>query len=353
MQVNTEKTELALKTASSEVALFVTNAENEVKALEDEYLTLVPNAKTKEGYAHCKEVRAKLMPIKSNLEGVRKTLKAPVLEMGRLIDSSIKPLGERVESLYKPFESAYRAVDEEKKLREQRRQETIQAGFDKFNDLLVTSAGSTSSVIQASIDELADFDLDPNVFMERTDEAAAKHGEVMEKLGDMLMQAIQNEEMQAKQKEIEARERALLEAEQKAENERIAKEQEKARIEAEKQAELDRIEREKELQAAREEAQKQAKIDAEIRHKQELELAEQKAIQQASNAAKAERLRIEQEQEQIRVEAEKREANKKHKAAIHNAILTELLTVGITEEQAKAVIKLAATHKAASMYIKY
>lgn len=342
MQVNTEKTELALKTASSEINIFVTDAAKEVQALEDKYANLVPDASTKEGYADCKKVRRDLMPIKSGLEGARKTLKAPILEAGRLVDNTLNPLSTRVENLYKPFEAAYRAVDEEKKMREQRRQETIQEGFSKLDAALMSASGTTSTVIETIMEEVADFSIDRDVFMEKSDEAAKRHSEVMEKLGEMLLQATQIEEMQAKQAEIEAREKAIAE-----------KEAAEAKAREEEQRKIAQAQREAEMQKAREEARKQAEADAEARHKKEMEEAEQRAKDAAENARLEEQKRAEAAAAKAKAEAEAREADIKHKSAVHNAILEAILVTGITEEQAKEVIKLAARHNAGSMYIQY
>lgn len=342
MQVNTEKTELALQAASNEVSLFVKNAEAEVSALEEQYASLLPDATTKKGYDDCKAVRRELMPIKSGLENARKTLKAPILAAGKLVDSTMNPLAERVEALYKPFESAYRAVDEEKKLREQRRQEKIQEGFEQITNAVITASGSTSTVIQAVIDDLADFSIDPDVFMEKTEQAASAHSETMIKLGEMLIQAINFEEMEAKQKEIEKREQAIRE-----------KELEQERKEIEEQEKQKAIQREKEMQKAREEAAKQAEEAAKIRHEQELKEAEERAKAKAEEAARLERERIEEEQSEEKRQEAIREKNKKHKADIHNAILKEICSTGITEEQGKAIITLAAKRKAANLFIQY
>lgn len=364
MQVNTKKTELALKDASSEVSLFVINAENEVKALEQEYESIVPDASNKDGYKYCKEVRAKLLPIKSSLEGARKTLKAPILSAGKLVDSSLNPLAERVASLYKPFEEAYRQVDNEKKRKEEERQVAIRLAFDRLTDFIVTASGSTSTVIETLIDDLADFDLDPKLFMERTDEAAAKHSEVMEKLGAMLLQAVEQEEFKAKQREIEDRERAIAEKEAQ-EQARIA--EEKRREEQAKQAEEMRIAQEKAAQEAKEQAEQnaaKAKIEAEARHKRELEqaeqrakeqaaLAEKKAKEQAELAAKREREAIEAENRRIKQEAELREKDRKHKAKIHNEILASIKSSGISQDQAKSVIRLVASGKVPHVHISY
>ena len=205
MEINTTKTELALKAVSTEIDAFIIDAKAEVEALQAEYANLVPVADTNQGYEHCKQVRKDLMPIKTKLETARKTLKAPILDAGKLVDSTLKPLIEAVDALYRPFEAAYRAVDEEKKNREANRQAKIEAGFNQMDQALVSAAGSTSTVVQAMLDEMADFSIDSKTFMEKSDQAAVRHGEVMQKLSEMLLQAIKSEEVESKQAEMEAR----------------------------------------------------------------------------------------------------------------------------------------------------
>ncbi len=215
MKINTEKTEIALKTASTEVSNFAVNAEAEVKALESKYATVVPIATTKEGYAHCKEVRRELMPIKADLEKARKLLKAPILAAGKLLDSTLNPLGERIETLYKPFENAYREVDTAIERKKQARLDAIANAFKQFDEAIISASGESSTVIQVLIDDMADFDLNPKVFAERTEEAATKHGEVMTKLTSLLQLATNQEEMEAKQAEMAEREAKIAEAEAK------------------------------------------------------------------------------------------------------------------------------------------
>lgn len=353
MQVNTAATEVALKEASNEVSMFVVNAEKEVKALEDRFADVVPIATTKDGYKHCKEVRKELMPIKKSLEDARKTLKAPILEAGRLVDSTMNPLAERVGNLITPFVNAYQAVDKEIERKKQARLDKINNGFKALDDALLSAVGASSTVINAVIDELADFDLDPDLFMERTEEAAAKHGEVMQKLGDMLVSAINQEEFEAKQRELQKREAEIAQGEEK----------ERARIEAEKQRELE-TQQAKERQAAeekaqaelakaREEARAKAEIEAAERHKREMAEAEERAKAAAQKAADDERKRIEQERISAEREAAEREANRQHKASVHNAILVAIEPSGISQDQAKEVIKLIACGKVPHVKINY
>ena len=353
MQVNTKATEVALKAASNEVSLFVVNAEKEVKALEERFSTVVPIATTKEGYQQCKDARKELMPIKKGLEDARKTLKAPILAAGKLVDSTMNPLAERIGAIMTPFVDAYQAVDQEIARKKEERLNRIANAFKAFDDALVSVIGKSSDDIQNAIDELADFDLDPKVFMERTDEAAAKHGETMERLGSLLMQTVNAEEMEAKQKALEEREAKILadEAREQARIDKIAADAEQARLDAITKEE--QAKRDAEMEQAREESRKQAEIEAQARHEQELKQAEERAKVQAEQSATAERERIEAQQAKEQAEAKAREDNKRHKGAIHRAILTEILTTGISEEQGKALIKLIAARKINHIRIDY
>ncbi|MBJ2129110.1 hypothetical protein JC525_09185 [Alteromonas sp. IB21] len=281
MQANTEKTEIALQQASTEISEFVANAESEVAAIEEQYGSVVPDASSKDGYNYCKSVRRDLMPIKSGLEDARKKLKAPILAAGKLVDSNLKPLADRIETVMTPFVDAYREVDAEKKRKEEARQAQIQNAFDSMTSTLETAIGSTSTVIEGLIDELADHDFNPEIFQERTNEAVSKHAEIMDKLSGLLTQAIAMEEQQRRQEELEARERAIREKE----------EAEERRQAAEKQ----RLERE---QIAKEAAEK-ARVEAEEKYKRQLAEQEEKHKQYvaATNQIAQESAQREQAQE--------------------------------------------------------
>lgn len=342
MQASNEKTALALKQASSEVSLFVVDVEKEVAAVEERFLSVVPDCSTREGYNFSKSVRGEVLPIKSGIEKARKTLKEPVIEMGKLIDGSLKPLMQRLEDVYKPHEEAYREKDNEKKRLEEERKAKIQSAFDHLNETLMNAVGQSSSVLQTLIEDLSSFDFNPDVFQERLEEGIELHAEIMGKLSDMLTGQIMIEEQQRKEAEqaarlaeIEAREAAIRQKEE-AEQRRI------------------RMEQEVKERAEREEAiRKQAAIDAEKRHQEEMAAAEERARQQAERAAQAERDRLEAERLAEEEAARQREANRKHKAAIHNEILTKLLTTGITEQQGKDIIKLAAKGEAGNLGVTY
>lgn len=109
---------------------------------------------------------------------------------------------------------------------------------------------------------------------------------------------------------------------------------EQRRIAAEKQAELDRV--------AAEQRAAQDKIDAERRQDEAVARAEA-----------AERQRQADEQARIDAEAKAREADRAHKGATLKAIKEAIMGAGITEEQAKAVVKLIAAGKVPAVSIQY
>ena len=79
------------------------------------------------------------------------------------------------------------------------------------------------------------------------------------------------------------------------------------------------------------------------------EAAEQRAIASAQKAI----LEIEQRAEHDRAQAAEREANKKHRAAIHNEALAALVASGLDEGMSKAVITLIASRGVPHVTISY
>ena len=265
------------------------------------------------------------------------------------VESEAAAIRERLEAANLPLTSLIDAHKEQERLKreaEKARQAKIDEAFARLNDMALECIGQTSIVIESCIDELASFDFDPEIFQERTDEAVKKCHQLMQQLEQMNTAQKQQEELQARQAEIERKEREQAEKEE---------------------AERLRIEREKIAQ----EAAEKARIEAEERHKQEIQEAEQRRIREAEEAkqreikaqeiamqreeaaAIAERERIEVER-RAEEEAEKqRQANRKHKAAIHNGIVSAIVKAGITEAQAKEVVKLIASGKVAGVRISY
>lgn len=295
--------------------------------------------KVKESAAFVKDLLKKVdrKRIDTKKEYAAQVEQEAALITGRL-ETAIEPLTQLIDN----HAEQQRLIREAEKAR----QEEIDHAFDRMNDAAMEAIGQTSIVIESVIDELADFDFNPDVFQERTDDAVKKHADLMQKLDGMLKAQQASEELQRRAEEIERKEREQAEAE---EAERLRIEREKYAQEA---AEKAKIEAEERHQCEMQEAEARRAREAE-EAKQRESLAEQRAKEQAEAAAQAERDRIAREQAEAEEAERKREANRKHKGKIHSEIVNNLTSTGITEEQAKAVVKLIATGEAGNVRIYY
>lgn len=203
----------------------------------------------------------------------------------------------------------------------------------------------------------------------KAEEEAAKLREEIERCHELalFMNAEFDREREEKRK---AAEQARIEHER-----RIAEEAaERARLAAEAKAKAEREEVERKAREAAEaaerakreaiEAAEKAERDrkaAEERHARELAEREAKAKADAERAVREERERAEAEQRRIKAEQEakakaeaKAAANKEHQRKINASIVAGLIEhTGITEDQAKAIVKAALAGKIDRLTINY
>lgn len=147
----------------------------------------------------------------------------------------------------------------------------------------------------------------------------------------------------AEREAIEAKARAEQEA---AERARIASEQAEARAKAEAEA-----------AKLREQESERRRIESEERAKRDAQEAAERAELNRIAAIEAERARIEQERiesdRKAAAEQAAREADRENKRKVNNAILSALESVGISTEQAKAVIAAIAKGSIPNVSIRY
>jgi myosin heavy subunit len=163
--------------------------------------------------------------------------------------------------------------------------------------------------------------------------------------------------------ELARLQKEAAEREQKEREERIAREAaENARRQAELEAQRQREEEQRkanEEKLAAERREMQLKLDAENAERRRLEAEQRQAEElkqaelRAQQAAENERRRIEQEQAAAKAEADRQAANKAHRATVNREILAALVGAGLTEENAKLVITLAAKNQAGQLVINY
>lgn len=314
----------------------------------------IPDCSTKDGYEASKRLVLDVtMPARKALEEAHKVTKKPFWDACKFLDSKKKELMPILEAVEAPHKEAYKAVDEEKKRRKAEKEARIQKGFDDINFIVQSALGKSSDEISVLLSDVTDFDVDPEVYGSRVEELISLQQSVVSQLTDAYSQRLQFEEMERQQEELKARQEAIE-----------AKEREQHRI----KEEAERVEREAKIaKEAKELAEKKAIEEAEIlkeKSRVALEQAEEKAKQDAIDAENrrladieaTKQAEIKRQQEQLRLEkeeAEKREANKRYKGKVHRAILNVLTESGISEDDAKTMIKLAAKGQLPQLTINY
>lgn len=205
------------------------------------------------------EQRAVFRDLRVSAEKARVERKAPILQIGRLLDSSYKTLEEEITPFEERFDKAIKAEDkrkaDEKAERERLARERIEAIRKRISEIReapVRSIGVGSVDIKQLISTITAVEIDGS-FGEFADEAALAKQEALEKLELALVAAEQQEAERArleaqrlelerqeaearKQREAEAaklaEERRQLDA-QRAEQERLARAQAPAAPQAE------------------------------------------------------------------------------------------------------------------------
>ena len=242
---------------------------------------------TKTGMEVAKEGRALFRNIRTSLEKKRAAAKAPILEIGKLLDSRAKEIVQRIEPFEAQFDNDIKAeeqrIEAEKATKakaEAQRQADMQAGIDNIKNAPLTAINLSSSGIQAIIDHLNALDTHTANFAERGDEAEFVRKEAVAQLQSMMDGKRAQEQLAAQQ------EAARLESERIArelEAQRLAEEKAQREAMAAQAAELARQKAEMD-QRARELAEAEAKVKA----AQEAILADERAKMEAEVRAKAE-----------------------------------------------------------------
>ena len=255
------------------------------------------------------KARRTLMDIRIEANKQREARKAPIIQIGKLLESSYKAVEELVLPLETFFDGEIKAEEQRKENEKQAkiaaervRIEAIQARIKVFGDLVLQAAGKVSADISAIEQQLEEIEITEEVFEEFMAQAISSKAEAGESLTIAFKAAYDAEqaaEVARIQREEEDRQRAedaaKLEA-QRAEQAKIAAAQaaESKRLAdaaAAHQAEIDRQQREADARIkaaadAEEERQKAAKAkhDAEIKRQTD-ELEAQRAAFQAEQAA--------------------------------------------------------------------
>lgn len=204
--------------------------EAELPDVEKRYATdVVYEITTTKGMKAAIEHRAAWRDRRITVEKARTMAKAPILELGRHVDSRAKRLAEQLRLGEEPIDQQIKAEekrkDDERQARinaEAGRVLAIQEALAGIGEDVLIACGKTSADIQALIDRMTSTQPDPLVFQEQIDQARAAWSAALVKL-DTALKAKLWEEEQARQREAErvAEAKRLADAEAEAVRVRI------------------------------------------------------------------------------------------------------------------------------------
>lgn len=309
--------------------------------------TITFDIATTSGMRAAVEQRAAFRDIRVGSEKARKERKAPILEIGKLLDGRQKEIEAEIEPFESRFDEAIKAEEKRKDdekiakaLAESKRITAIRQKIDAFRNTPQHLVGSPSVEIGAAASVLSETVISLDVFQEYTGEAQAERDAAVKQLRAMQEAMRLHEEAQAElarkqaelveqerlaaiaraeqeardRKEAEARAaqerkdaaaRAAEVAEQQAANERAAAAMRLEQAAHEERMAIERAEIKRQQDAI--DAEKQRVADAEEARQREIEAAEQAKRDEAAAAERAKREAVEAAE---RAEAERVQAAK-------------------------------------------
>jgi septal ring factor EnvC (AmiA/AmiB activator) len=314
--------------------------------------SLVPDVTTTKGRKEIASVAYAVAKTKTYLDGLGKDLTAKYKEIPARIDANRKVIRDTLDAL----KDEVRAPLTQYEAAEEARVAALQARLTRLNELGASASVEIAAAdLQAMLLEVEQTELGDS-WQELLPQATIAKELAAKRIGDALAarqkyeaEQAELEELRKKQAEQERIDRERKIAEQATAEE--AQRQEQARLDAERR---EREAKDREQQAIRNaEAAEQARKDAEDRRLQAVANAKFEAEEAATRAAEQERQRIANEQ-RIKDEADAlRLADRDHRGRINNAILMDLMGLGIDEDKAINLIKHVASHKIAHLTINY
>lgn len=340
--------------------------------MEKEAKSLVPDLSTDKGRKAIAAQAHKVSKAKVLVDDHGKELVSAEKARLALIDADRKSWRDRCDALRDEIRAPLTAWEDAEKSRVQKHRDNIE-GFKLISQTVGISASELQFALntakaQVIGDEWEEFKAEAIVakqaaveVLEFALDAQTKLEAEQAELARLRQESIEREQQERDRKIAEdAANKARLEAEQKAAAERA----EQARIEAENIAKAEQAKRDAEqaqINAEREQARLAAEAEAaKLREAESLRLAEEakiaalakaKADQEA--AIESERKRVEQEQINAEQAEAKRLKDVEHVRGINQSIVADLLTHGITENQANAIIKAIAKNAIKHVSIQY
>ncbi|WP_323907457.1 coiled-coil domain-containing protein [Aeromonas caviae] len=318
--------------------------------------SLVPDITTAKGRKEIASIAHAVARTKTYLDGLGKEQTDKFKEIPKRIDANRKQIRDTLDAL----KDEVRAPLTQYEAAEEARVAALQSRLAHLNEL-----GSSASIeiaaadLQAMLQEVEQIALD-DTWQELLPQATVAKELAAKRLGEALAARLKYEAEQAeleqlrqKQAEQDRIDRERLIAEQAAEQ---ARREEENRQRLEREAAQHREQEAQRQALVAQQAAEQARRDSEAsemaRQQAEANAARQ-AEEAAARAAEQERQRIADEQRQKAAEDAARAADMEHRRTINNAILMDLMGLGIEEEKAINLIKHIAGNKIDHLTINY
>lgn len=318
--------------------------------------SLVPDITTAKGRKEIASIAHAVARTKTYLDGLGKEQTDKFKEIPKRIDANRKQIRDTLDAL----KDEVRAPLTQYEAAAEARVAALQSRLARLNEL-----GSSASIeiaaadLQVMLNEVEQNALD-DTWQELLPQATVAKELAAKRLGEALAarhkyeaEQAELEQLRQKQAEQDRIDRERLIAEQAAEQ---ARREEENRQRLEREAAQHREQEAQRQAVAAREREEQARRDAEAAElaRQQAEAnAARLAEEAAARAADQERQRIEQEQASKQQEDERRSADMEHRRTIDNAILMDLMGLGIDEGKAINLIKHIASNKIDHLTINY
>ena len=316
-----------------------------IAELEAKHRGLVVAHGDKKGYLALTQAIAEVRTARTDVEKRRKELKQDALDYGRLVDSTAKQITERLEAIEGPLKANKEQIDaenerirKEKEEAERLRSAGIQSLIAAIANAPAAFAAASTERLRQAIEKAGAMEISIADYEEFTQQATDAKESAITALQDLLTARIAADEAEA----ARIAEQARIDAERKAEAERLAAEQ--ARLAAER-AEFQRQQAESRRQQeaadrARREAEvaEQARRDEEARQ-QQAELDRQRAELKAAQDALAEQQRKAEEAAQREAEAKAQAESEKAAAEARAKLAAEVEAAKPERERMVAYVR--------------
>ncbi|WP_368173285.1 hypothetical protein [Aeromonas sp. R2-1] len=357
-KTDTAQTHLVVIEPTTAVALF-TEGQGVAELLADirqKATSLVPDTTTAKGRKEIASIAHAVARTKTYLDGLGKEQTDKFKEIPKRIDANRKQIRDTLDAL----KDEVRAPLTQFEAAEEARVAALQSRLARLNEL-----GSSASIeiaaadLQVMLNEVEQNALD-DTWQELLPQATVAKELAAKRLGEALAARLKYEAEQAeleqlrqKQAEQDRIDRERLIAEQAAEQ---ARREEENRQRLEREAAQHREQEAQHQAQVAQQAAEQARRDseaAELARQQAEANAARQAEEAAARAAEQERQRIADEQRQKAAEDAARAADMEHRRTIDNAILMDLMGLGIDEGKAINLIKHIASNKIDHLTINY